>query len=178
MPRLVFMQGIPGSGKRMYVERLLQSDSTKWNVICRDDYREALGYGYGQRTTLVVEKKIAEMFDIQIKALMLRGRDIILKECMVREKYVLKYVDMIRQFNEEKRLSPGILRLWEPYTIKIIRMVTPKQICAKRRPAPFPISVIDDMWNSLENEGVACVDNLIIKNGDWIHLEQVHFSEE
>lgn len=136
MATVIIMQGIPGSGKTTVVNKLLGDGVDRYQLVCRDDFRFALGVRYGEMN-YSLEPIITSITHTMIRAFLQRGLNIIIDETNT----TIKNIQDIKRISDEYEAD-----------IYIYRMVTPLNICIKRRCADgkFPRHVIERMASNME----------------------------
>ena len=133
--KCVIMIGIPRSGKSTYVK----SNCKDYQVICADDVRKALGFQFNQR----IEPIVHAICEIEARAKMERGLDVVIDETNTSIKRVSKWT-----------------RLADEYGYKKIGIVlkTPQKVCMSRNVGEgvVPDEVIErmhDNFNILTSSG-------------------------
>jgi len=127
MKRLALMIGIAGCGKSTFVNDKL---TKKYQVLCLDDMRLALGSAYDPKTEPVVYMVV----DVQARALMERGLPIVVDSTCCQINIVKKWKKLAEEYG---------------YDLVGVHINTKFDICSKRRVDQIPSYVLIRMYNDL-----------------------------
>lgn len=172
MPIIVIMQGLPGSGKSTMVDH--QYIPSGYQVICRDNFRFAMGLKYGETLKSEMEEEIQKAHDAVLAALIYRGCDIVIDECNVKQKYLEQLWKYILECCDKYDRQ---------YDIIVHTMNVDVEECIRRRGPNFPAYVIWNMDKFLKEEGLPYVERMLEeskglhtmhhlrsdKDNEWLH---------
>ena len=132
----ILMQGLPGSGKSMFAQRLAQDCG--YQLLQPDCIRYALGIKHnGEGWTPEKEDQVTEVIALQKAGLMHVGLPMVLDETHTKMGKVLANIKLAQKFG---------------YSVQIYRMETPIDICKQRRAEmDFPLDVIDRTAENLKD---------------------------
>ncbi len=130
MKEFVLMVGLPRSGKSTYVDRELSA----YQLVCPDDIRKGLGVIHDKR----LEPFVWAVVETQIRALMERGRPVVLDATNTMEHVRKRWIDLAKSYN---------------YTVRLIWIDTPLSVCLERAQRDnFPEHVLLRMYEQLKKE--------------------------
>lgn len=126
----VLMVGLPRSGKSTYVDRFL----SEYQLVCPDDIRKGLGVKHDKR----LEPFVWAVVETQLRALMERGRPVVLDATNTLDQTRSKWIELARSYG---------------YDVRVIWIDTPLSVCLDRaKQDGFPESVLLRMYNQLKRE--------------------------
>ncbi len=130
MKEFVLMVGLPRSGKSTYVDKNLSS----YQLVCPDDIRKGLGVKHDRR----IEPFVWAVVETQIRALMERGRSVVLDATNTLEHVRKRWIELAKSYG---------------YIVKLIWIDTPLSVCLERAQREnFPEHVLLRMYEQLKKE--------------------------
>lgn len=96
--RMLFLQGISGSGKSTYAKKLKEEDPDHRVVISRDDLREELlgekliGPYFQQGMNIAIEDEVTKIAMVRTAVALKVGKSVIIDNTNLRKRYVTDYV--------------------------------------------------------------------------------------
>lgn len=138
MPKVLIMQGIPGSGKTNFARKLVEGRAD-WVRINRDDLRNMRGdYWVPKQESLITEFEY-----VCLKAAMENGYNVVYDSTNLNPKTIQGVIKVIDKHNF---LDPNA----EPYKVEYQMMDTPLDVCIERdskRERPVGAAVITNFYN-------------------------------
>lgn len=147
---VVFMQGLPGSGKTQLANYLSGYEGGS-RILCSDDIRSALGISHnGDGWSEDKEEQVRFVRRLMFQAFLIRGSNVIIDGTHTTIKSIQDYINLVPE------------ELKDDVKFFICRVDTPLEECKARRvPQGFPEHVIERMAKNLE------VFDDQVKHHDW-----------
>ncbi len=126
----ILMVGLPRSGKSTYVDKHYSA----YQLVCPDDIRQGLGVKHDRR----LEPFVWAVVEAQLRALMERGRSVVLDATNTLEHVRNRWIEIARNYG---------------YSIKVVWIDTPLSVCLERAKVDnFPERVLLRMYEQLKRE--------------------------